>query len=280
MVDLDSIHSNSVCSIRLILLEIWHLFHLSVLTSLGFWDYCSDFVLSNVLLGFLLVQNGFFSLFCSWSFNIHILFIKVHVLWMQLSAAFKQKCNEILIFWIRLIHFHSKLTTKWSLFFGLLSRHKTKWKLSFDVSLRKPGICLRPRRQTPNWGLILHLFLSYDAGEGLPRLFNLRCVSQKLSYGMSSNFLCKDLKRSPKMIMKDLLSSMGMSYTLMNIRGYFHDVCQCVLALVQGYLDKAFFPGTHMLMAELWGGFDKVSLSAVHKKMKDRGGFVSLNCST
>lgn len=51
--------------------------------------------------------------------------------------------------------------------------------------------------------------------KGLSRLFNLLCVSKKLSNGMSSNFPHKDLKRNPKMIMKDLLSSMGMSYTLM-----------------------------------------------------------------
>ena len=199
---------------------------------------------------------------------------------MQLSAAVSPKCNEILIFWIRLIHFHSNLTTKWSLFFELLSRQKTKWKLSFDVSLRKPGICLCPRRWTPDWGLILHLMLSYGAGEGLSRLFNLLCVSQKLCNGMSSNFPHKDLKRNPKMIIKDLLPSMGMSYTLMNIRGYFLNVCQCVLALVQRYLDKAFFLVPICKWLSFEGVFIKCYCQQFLKKMKDWWGFFSLNCST
>lgn len=35
-------------------------------------------------------------------------------------------------------------------FFGRLSRHKTKLKMSFALSLCKPGICLCPRGMTLN----------------------------------------------------------------------------------------------------------------------------------
>ena len=66
-------------------------------------------------------------------------------------------------------------------FFGLLSRHKTKLKMSSELSLRKLGICLCPRRRTPNWGLILRLLICSI------------CVFLKRSNGMCCNFVDKDL---------------------------------------------------------------------------------------
>lgn len=174
-----------------------------------------------------------------------------HCMW--LSAGFNR--NAIMfISLMRQIHFHSKSHHKMKpLFFGPLSRHHTKLKMSFDLSLRKPGICLCPRRRTPNWGLILPLLLWYSASGGSSTICSICsvCFPEALQWD-ELQFSGHGFIEEPNVKKEEENNNKWFAvfdgrwvmllterFFLLNISGYFLAVCQCVFkALMQEYQHK------------------------------------------